>query len=134
MKQIDQSFGKLIFKETILYVSFIPDFEITPEVIESIHKKGLEHFKDEPYAIIVDFKNNISSTPEARVFGSKNKYMHQHIAYGMVASSLAEKLLVNFFITFNKPKVPSRLFTTIESCETWIKTKISLKLVNQSQV
>lgn len=131
MKEIKLAFGTLTFKDEIMYVTFIPEFEVTSEVIEIIHINGLEHFKDKLFAIIVDFKNNISSTPEARAFGASNKYMKQHIAYGLVAKSLAEKLLVNFFIRFNKPKVPSRLFTSMQSCENWIKIKIRHKLANQ---
>jgi hypothetical protein len=130
MKTIDVYFGKLIFKEHLLYLSFVPDYEVKPEDIEFINQKGIEHFKEQPYAMIVDLQNNVSSTPEARAFGAKNKYLHQHIAYGLVAKSLAEKLLVNFVIRFNKPAVPSRLFTSLKSCENWIKIKIKHRIPN----
>lgn len=132
MKEIETYFGKLIFNGKILYVNFHPSFEITPDVIEFIHLKGKEHFADVKYAVIVDFRNNVSSTHEARSYGANNKYMHQHIAYGLVAKSLAEKLLVNFFIRFNKPKVPSKLFISMNSCENWVKIKIKQTLTNQS--
>jgi len=131
MKEIMTDFGKLIFKDEILYVSFISDFEITPAIIKYIHKKGAEHYQDAAYAIIADLRNNSSSSPEARQYGANNTYMHQHIAYGLVAKSLAEKLLVNFFIRFNKPQVPSRLFASMQSCENWIKIKIRHKRTNQ---
>lgn len=132
MKEQKTDFGTLIFGEHILYVSFKPSFEITPEVIEYIHIHGKMHFKELPFAIIVDFRSNVSSSHEARSYGAKNEYMHQHIAYGLVAKSLAEKLLVNFFIRFNKPDVPSRLFTLMQSCENWVNIKIRQKLLSQS--
>lgn len=131
MGALKEYFGQLAFKKSILYIRFLPEFEVTPKEVELIHQKGIDHFKENRYAIIVDFSNNASSTPEARAFGAVNKYIHQHIAYGVVATSLAEKLLVNFFIKFNKPNVPCRLFTTMQACENWIKIKINHANLNQ---
>ena len=134
MEATNEYFGTLVFKKSTLYIKFLPEFEVTQKEVELIHQKGLEHYQERLYAIIVDFSNNASSTPEARSFGAANKYIQQHIAYGIVAKSLAEKLLVNFFIKFNKPKVSCRLFNCMKSSENWIEIKIRQKLTNQKSI
>jgi len=44
-------------------------------------------------------------------------------AYGIVANNLAYKLIANFYLKVNKPKVPFKLFLTVEDAAQWLYTQ-----------
>lgn len=114
-------YGILQFKEGILYVRLIEDLEITADILEHIHAKGIILSGGKPYCILADVSLNNSSTPEARAYGSFNSFMKNHLAYAMVGNSTSVNLLANFFIKFNKPRVTTRLFKREEEAVLWLK-------------
>lgn len=61
-------------------------------------------------------------TKEAREFGASNEGLKHSIAEAYVLSSLAHKILANFYIKFNKPKVPTQFFKTKEEATIWLLT------------
>lgn len=44
-------------------------------------------------------------------------------AYGIVANNLAYKLIANFYLKVNKPKVPFKIFLTVEEAAKWLYTQ-----------
>ena len=44
-------------------------------------------------------------------------------AYGIVANNLAYKLIANFYLKVNKPKVPFKIFLTVEDAAKWLYTQ-----------
>ena len=64
-----------------------------------------------PHCTFVNALGNIDISSEARKFGSS------------LVNSLATRIAVNFYIRFNKPPKPTRLFTNSEDAFSWLLYK-----------
>jgi hypothetical protein len=122
-------FGRILFEEGIQYVYINQQVELTTEMLEQIHDLGLRMSGGKKYAVLADLRKDVTSTPEARVFGADNKYMSHHLAYGIMGNSVPVKLMINLFIQFNKPKVPSKLFTDEATAVKWLKEALKEMVV-----
>jgi hypothetical protein len=60
----------------------------------------------------------------AREFSSSDEGLHFTIADAMVVTSMAHKILVSFYLKFNKPKKPSKAFDNEVDAMAWL---LSLK-------
>ena len=59
---------------------------------------------------------------EAREFLAGREVADAHIAMALVANSLPNKLLANFFINFNRPLVRVKVFATEEGGLNWLRS------------
>lgn len=59
--------------------------------------------------------------PDAREYLRSGIIDPTRIATAVITDRLATKLLVNFFIRFNKPKTPMRMFTTEQGALEWLR-------------
>jgi len=63
-----------------------------------------------------------SVSKEARDFMASNESLLYSTAEAFLVKSLPQKLLINFYIQFNKPLVPTQIFTSKEKAIVWLKT------------
>ena len=68
------------------------------------------------------FGKYMNVTKEARDFSASPEGLEYSLAEAYVLNSLAHKILANFYIKFNKPKVPTQFFTTKEEATVWLLT------------
>jgi hypothetical protein len=71
-----------------------------------------------------------SYTSEARKFAASEEVNKNAIAKAIVAKSLPMRLTAAFFINFNRPSVPTKLFTNEEEAILWLNEKIKNQKVN----
>lgn len=69
---------------------------------------------------IIDARDG-SMTTEARAFAAEvgNDYF---IAAAIISDSLAVRMVVNFYNSFYKQKVPFKMFSTEEAARKWLRT------------
>jgi hypothetical protein len=72
------------------------------------------------YRSLVTMEDNVSLTSEARAVGASEQSTRPLIAQAIVVSSLATRLLGNFFIRFNKPPNPTRIFSNTNDALDWL--------------
>ncbi len=65
--------------------------------------------------------NHASIDTETRKFMATHEALHFSIAEAVIVRSLAQRLIGNFYLKFDKPLVPVKLFDQIESAEKWLK-------------
>lgn len=80
--------------------------------------------KGEPSTLLIDVTQIQSMTREAR-----EVYKHEastgHItAVALVTNSISGRILANFFMSFNRPSAPVKLFNDYDSAHAWL---LSLK-------
>jgi hypothetical protein len=63
-----------------------------------------------------------SVNTEARYYASSPEANRFTIASAFVVKSIAQKLLGNAYVTFNKPITPTRIFTNEEEAQDWLYT------------
>lgn len=120
----------LNFRDKTLYIKFNGPLQLTADIIKEIHTEGVRLSEGKPYYIITDVRIELSSSSETRKYGADIEFIKYHLAHAIVANSLPVRLLSNFFININKPKVPTRLFKDEANARLWI-LKLKAKSPNR---
>lgn len=75
----------------------------------------------QPTPFLFHAGDNVTITREARDNATSLEDKSPCIASAVVVNNLAYKLIANFYLQFNKPKRPYKVFTTIADAELWLK-------------
>lgn len=86
------------------------------EVIEWVGSIGGE----KKYVNLMEAQPNSEVDADARAYIASENQNKYTIADGMVVESLAHRLLSNFYMKFNKPVKPTRVFTNREKAIQWL--------------
>ncbi len=75
---------------------------------------------DDIYPILVDIRKIRSISKEARDHFAMRDRPPGVSAIAMLVSSPLSRIIGNFFLGLNKPKVPTKMFTQMEAAEHWL--------------
>lgn len=67
---------------------------------------------------------NTSATSAAREFSASTLGLKYTIADAYVVTNLAQKILGNFYVGFNKPMIPTKIFDNEEKAVEWLKAQL----------
>ncbi len=73
-----------------------------------------------PHTTVFIAGSNSSISTEARSFASTEEAYDGAIAKSIVANELSTRLMGNFFIRFNHPPAPTKLFATEKEATEWL--------------
>ena len=74
-------------------------------------------------ALILDIAGeNTTAGAEARSYSASVEGNRFTIADAFVVNSLAQKLIVNFYLNFHKPVVPTKAFDGVDKAIEWLKS------------
>ena len=121
-KTLDTPFAFLSFEDEILFVKMKEGINLGQAEMETLLKQAVEFTNPNKYFAIVDTTAPYDSTLESRNFYAESDYSKYRYADAFIVNSLPMRLLVNFFIAFNKPKIPSKMFNNEESAIEWINS------------
>lgn len=108
----------------ILHEQFVPKTDLTIQDAEQSMAVGLELSEGADFSWLVDITNMKSITKEAREYFGKVENSHLK-AVGLVTNSPISKVFGNFFLRFNKPEIPVRLFSSEIQAHDWLKEFLS---------
>ena len=74
-----------------------------------------------PCKLYLDPKNVKSMTKEARDYYTSDEAMQLADAAAVLSTSMITKLIATFFLSFNKPPKPFKIFTSKEKAFEWLK-------------
>lgn len=103
---------------SILRIEFFNGADIDLSDAELIHENLQRLSQGSRYCILLDGTNQFTTSPEAREFVAQKS--SNRISFAIVTNSIANKLVGNFFIQFNKPNTPTKLFSDEESAMKWL--------------
>ena len=117
----ENEYIKMELKNNICYIEYKPNTVVDIDIARELYQKRIEMSKhNEQYAMVSDIRNLKSVSKEARDFlEDKNEYIS--VAAFVVGNSIS-KIILNFFLTINKPKVESKIFTSISEAEEWVNS------------
>jgi hypothetical protein len=98
--------------------------ELTAEDVRELRIICLRFSGNRPFAVLLDASHNFTPTEEARKLLASEEYTDLRIAAAFVTSSLANKLFGNFFIRFNRPATPTRLFSDEAAALRWLEALV----------
>lgn len=121
-KLLDTPVAFLSFEDDILLVKMKEGANLGQSEMEELLKQAVSLTAPDKYFAIVDTRASYDSTIEARDYYAESDYSKHRFADAFIVNSLPMRLLVNFYISFNKPKIPSKMFNNEESALDWIHT------------
>ena len=90
--------------------------------IEKIHETNLSLSNQEPFCVLLDTsQGHFNVSPEANKLLASYAYAKTRMAAAIIVKTLATKLAGNFFIRFNKPPTPTKVFTNEEEALVWLR-------------
>ncbi len=109
--------------KNIYLLVFEDDYEIEIQDAVEIDKAFIELLKGKEFSVLVDTQQRFSSiSNEARnFFANDPEILPFRKKIAIVVDNMPTKLLANFFIRFNKPQTPTRLFTNYDKAMGWLE-------------
>ena len=113
---IDEGLTLLKFKDKV-------DFELEDAI--EVDEILINLVEGKPFVILIDARNIRSSmSHEARDFFANDKNIIDiRKAQAIVVNNLHSRLIAKFYMTFNKPPNPIKIFNDYKKAEVWIKEK-----------
>ncbi len=89
---------------------------------DALENLGLtkELSQGKPRPLLVDMTGIKSMSREAREEYAKAGVDSIVTAIGLVTRSAMSRIVANFFLSFNRPAVPTRLFNNVETAKKWL--------------
>lgn len=72
--------------------------------------------------VLVDLRSIRAQSAEARAVFAGPEALRVSTAVGLLIGSPISRVLGNFYLGFNKPLTPSRLFTSVADARSWLAT------------
>ncbi len=113
-----------LIETQIVKIEVHEDAEIDLCEAIDMRKKAVQLVGDKKFAILFDANHRGHITPEARELFASKEYTDVRIAAAIVTNSLANKIIGNFFIKFNKPVTPTRIFSDQDSAVVWLREQL----------
>lgn len=83
--------------------------------------------KGQKYVLLISSAPFASITKEARELSASEEFAETNLAKAILVESLGQKLVVNFYLSINKPKIITRMFSINDRGEAikWLKDFLS---------
>lgn len=80
-----------------------------------------EHTGSDNYTVLVDATHHVSMSKEAREFMAAYQNPRRKATALLTRYNLATLILANFYLKFNRPNIPTRLFNHEDEAVAWLK-------------
>ena len=107
-------------EEGIIFVEFLTS-KVTLDIVKMSVRERLTRAEDKEYPIFFDSRNITYFEKDARRYSSSEEGLKNLKAGAFLIDSKAHEIIGNFFLAFNKPKIPTKLFTNKEKAIEWLK-------------
>lgn len=108
----------------VLVVTIKDDLELTMDDIIDHRTIAKRMTGTGPHCVLAIAGERTTATEEARVYAAKN-VPEGRVAEAVIIRSLSVRLLGNFFLRFNKPGVPTRLFEDYDEAMLWLRSRLN---------
>ncbi|HEX8549098.1 MAG TPA: hypothetical protein VF691_19180 [Cytophagaceae bacterium] len=108
-------------EDGILHGSIKKDVVITTDNAKVMVEARLKLCKGISYPMFTDFRNLKSIDKSARSYLSKGESVMLITAGAFLIKNVTQEVIANFFIHFDRPKVPTKFFTSKEKALKWLE-------------
>lgn len=125
LKTIDVEEARIELRsDGILRVVFKDNLVMDVSVQEKLFELYLEICDGEKYGFLFEAMDNVTITKEARDNSKKLEKRAPSLGTAVIANSLPYKLIANFYMKFNKPKIPFKVFRKQEEAIDWLYVQL----------
>lgn len=119
---VDLECCKLEFSdENIVRLTFLADKHVTLESVAKLQDVVKEHYPSK-FCLLTVTELGATFDPSVRNISAERKT--NSVADAVIAKSLVEKILGNFYIRVSRPKVPTRLFVKHNLAIEWLRNQL----------
>lgn len=96
---------------------------IEREDILKINETNRSIAQGKKYTLLISSEAFATITREARELSASDQFIESTLAKAILVDSLGQKLVVNFYLSINKPKIKTRMFSNSDrdSAIKWLK-------------
>lgn len=123
IKHKETATGSYYVEDDILHVIFKQDADVDLEASKEgvVARKELQQGK--PMLVLVDISKVWQITKESRAYSAQAEIDAMNKAMAIVTrGSFVAVTAANFFIKFNKPNTPTKIFKTTDKAINWLKS------------
>ena len=121
-KTLDTNFAFLSLEDDVLFVRMKPNIDIGVAELSELFELSNKLADFQKRFVIVDTRENFNSSHDIRAFYTDERLIKFRYADAFIVTSLPMRLLVNFYITFDKPKIPSKMFNSEADALNWVNS------------
>ena len=104
----------------IMRVMYKKNTEIDPSILKDLIENYNKLVEGKKYSYIYYTEDDsVTFSNDVRDYFKQNEHSFPKICDAFIAKSLAHKLIANFFLKFNKPAYPFKVFSNMEDAEIW---------------
>jgi hypothetical protein len=108
--------------DRIIRVMFKKKCEVNQELFRKLFEVFKAMIHGVPYAYIYYAEDSSTTvTDDGRRFAKEEEYSFPKICNAVIVTNLAHKLIANFYLKFNKPNHPFKIFSKMEDAEKWCR-------------
>ena len=105
----------------IVHYTFLADSEICENEHQQNHHALIALIgTNKKLPLLIDAEGQTSITPEGRSLVRKLEPLAPISKRAIVIKTLSDRMLANFYITFHKPFVPTKIFNNCEDAKKWL--------------
>ncbi len=112
MDELENDFARFYIKDGVLFFIYKKIDELNLEAAKRIVGDRIKIQKNADYPVICDIRLLGSADKSARDYLAKEGSAYVK-AVALLVDSPALKLMANFYLTVNKPDVPTKMFTAM---------------------
>ena len=109
-------------KDGIIHTTFRKGTILDLELQQKLLELNIKITNGKRSYFIYDADENVTITKEARDNAIKIEHLAPVKGTAIVANNLAYRLIANFYVKFNKPKTPFKVFENLDKGIAWLKT------------
>lgn len=117
----DISTTRLEYEGGIMYLRLKEGAEFNLETTKEQHAAQDELTSNDNYVVLVDATHHVSMSKESREYMAAYENPRRKATALLTRYNLATLLLANFYMKFNQPKIPTKLFNQEEEAIDWLR-------------
>lgn len=121
MTKADHKSAFLYYEDDILTAVIKPNVDLGIEEMAELLEFTNQFTNYKKRYTIIDTRSEYNSKPEVQKFYAEHESVKYRYADAFIVNSLPMRILVNFYIRFHKPKIPTKLFNNMEAAKIWIE-------------
>ena len=108
-------------EDNIIRIFYFQNVDITLQDAKEILEISMKLNRGKQYPMLIDARQVKSISPKARKYNSGQEASTVYTVAAVLIGSPVSRMIANFVLKFNKPLMPTKLFTDENQAIVWLK-------------